>query len=252
MQVTIRQWSSPWVRHAGAALALALLLGFLGPFGSQEAYDRPTRYAFWLGLTLFGYICTLTAFVLVDAAPRLARLRPTARIILAAMISTVPQTLATAWTISLLQPGRRFAPADLPALFGAVLAIQLLLALAAFALNRRAPAPAVSQSSPKFLERLPPHLSGDLIALEAQDHYLKVHTNRGAHMLLMRLSDAAAQLSDQDGLQVHRGWWVATDAVTRSETRSGRTALHLSNGLTVPVSRTYLQAVRAKDWIRGG
>jgi DNA-binding LytR/AlgR family response regulator len=248
MQLTKREWS----RHAGAALALALLFGFLGPFGSQQAYDRPSRYAFWLGLTLFGYVCTLAAFVLVEATPRLAILRPPARIVLAAMISSVPQMLAVAWTITLLQPRRRFEPADLPALFAAVLAVQLVLAFAAFALNRRAPAPAVSPTSPKFLERLPPHVAGDLIALEAQDHYLKVHTDRGAHMLLMRLSDAAAQLSGQDGLQVHRGWWVAADAVTRTETRSGRTALHLTNGLTVPVSRTYLQAVRAKGWAVGG
>ena len=244
MQLAKRQWSRPWARHAAAALAIALLLGFLGPFGSQQAYDRPTRYAFWLGLTVFGYVCAIAALVLVDAAPRLASTRPAARIILAALISSVPQTLAVAWTMSLLQPGRRFAPTDLPSLFGAVLAVQLVLALAAFALKRPALAPAATRSSPQFLERLPRHLAGDLIALEAQDHYLKVHTDRGSHLILMRLSDAAAQLSAEDGLQVHRGWWVANDAVTSA----GKSELHLRNGLAVPVSRTYLQAVRSRGW----
>src|SRR5688500_4164587 len=161
MLLAKRQWNTPWVRHAGAALAIALLLGFLGPFGSQEAYERPVRYAFWLGLTLFGYLCTLAAFVLVEAAPRLARLKPPSRIILAALISSVPQSLAVAWTISLLQPGRRFAPADLPALFVAVLAVQLILALVAFALDRGAPAPAIARTSARFLDKLPPHLAGD-------------------------------------------------------------------------------------------
>jgi LytTr DNA-binding domain len=244
MQLAKRQLSTPWIRHAGAALAIALLLGFLGPFGSQQAYDRPVRYAFWLGLTVFGYVCTLAAFVLVEAAPGLARLKPPARLVLAALISSVPQSLAVAWTISLLQPARRFVPADLPALFAAVLAVQLVLALVAFAVGRRASDPSIARTSPKFLDKLPPHLGGDLIALEAQDHYLKVHTERGAHMMLMRLSDAAAQLSNDQGLQVHRGWWVANDAVASA----GKSQLRLRNGLTVPVSRTYLQAVRSRGW----
>ncbi len=244
MLLAKRQWNTPWVRHAGAALAIALLLGFLGPFGSQEAYERPVRYAFWLGLTLFGYVCTLAAFVLVEAAPRLAAIKPPSRIILAALISAVPQLLAAAWTMSLLQPGRRFEPADLPALFMAVLAVQLVLALVAYAVGRRAPAPAIRRTSPNFLDKLPPHLAGDLVALEAQDHYLKVHTDRGSHMILMRLSDAAAQLSEDQGLQVHRGWWVANDAVASA----GKSQLRLRNGLTVPVSRTYFQAVRNRGW----
>jgi DNA-binding LytR/AlgR family response regulator len=245
MPFTKRQWSTPSARHAGAALALALLLGFLGPFGSQQAFDRSVRYGFWLGLTLFGYVCALAAFVLVEAAPRLARLAVPARIVLAALISSVPLTLAVAWTLSLLQPGRRFGPADLPALFAAVLAIQLIVALAVFALSRPAPEPAApARTSPSFLDKLPPHLAGDLIALEAQDHYLKVHTDRGSHLMLMRLSDAAAQLSPEHGLQVHRGWWVANHAVASA----GKSRLQLRNGLTVPVSRTYLQAVRNRGW----
>lgn len=219
---------------------------FLGPFGSQQAFDRPTRYALWLGLTLFGYVCALAAFVLVEAAPRLARLATPVRVGLAALISAVPQTLAAAWTFPLLQPGRRFGPADLSLLFVAVLVVQLIIALVAFALDRRTPpaAPTIGRSSPKFLDKLPPHVAGDLIALEAQDHYLKVHTDRGSHMLLMRLSDAAAELSEDEGLQVHRGWWVASGAVARA----GKSRLHLRNGLTVPVSRTYLQAVRSRGW----
>ena len=246
MQLAKRQWSRSWVRHAGAAVALALLLAFLGPFGSQQAFDRPTRYAFWFGLTVFGYVCAIAALMLVQASPRLAQLGAAGRIGVAAVISAVPQTFAVAWTFALLQPERRIGPTELPSLFAAVLVIQLIITMVAFALDRRLPEPAPTtvRDSPGFLEKLPPHVVGDLIALEAQDHYLKVHTDRGSHLLLMRLSDAAAQLSLEDGLQVHRGWWVANDAVLRAD----KSQLHLRNGLTVPVSRTYLQAVRARGW----
>ena len=44
------------------------------------------------------------------------------------------------------------------------------------------------------------------------------------------------------------GWWVAADAVQGTVTQDGRTALRLKNGLTTPVSRTYLPAVRERRW----
>ena len=246
MQLAKRQRGGSWVKHIASAIALGLLLGFLGPFGSQQAFDRSTRYAFWLGLTLFGYVCALAAFVLVDAPPHLARDRPAARIVLAALIASVPQTLAVAWTFALLQRGRYTGWGDLPALFAAVFVIQLIITLVAFGIDRGASECGQTDTgrSPRFLDKLPRHLAGDLIALEAQDHYLKVHTDRGSHMLLMRLSDAAAELPDDQGLQVHRGWWVANEAVLSA----GKSELRLRNGLTVPVSRTYLQAVRTRGW----
>ena len=184
----------------------------------------------------------------------MARLPGWARLALAATMSSVPQTLAVAWVFSLLQPGRVTAPAQLPALFFAVLAIQLVIAFVATLVARGTePAPAASEkpAASPFLDRLPPHLRGDLIALEAQDHYLKVHTEAGSTLILSRLSDAIAQLRGIDGLQVHRSWWVADFAVVAVQREGGALTLKLSNGLKAPVSRTYLQAVRARGWAKG-
>ena len=69
MPLTKRELSSPWARHVAAAVALGLLLGFAGPFGSYPAYDRPVRYAFWLGLTAFGYLCALVSGAVIRSSP---------------------------------------------------------------------------------------------------------------------------------------------------------------------------------------
>jgi len=232
------------VRHAAAALALGLLLGFLGPFRTGTALDPAVRYAFWLGLSLFGYACVLAANRIVQ--------RPASgvlHLLAVTLISAVPQTFAAAWTLSLVQPGRTFGPLHILTLFGPVSVIQFAIAVAAWAIAkpRRAehpPAPTV----PPFLQRVPARLGRDLVALEAEDHYLRVHTMLGSELLLARLSDAVAQLGGHDGMRVHRSWWVAADAVAGIVTQEGRTALRLKNGLTAPVSRTHLPAVRERRW----
>ena len=254
MPLTKRQSPLPnWLKHAAAAAGLGLLLGFTGPFGSYPTYDRPVRYAFWAGLTLFGYLCVLVSGAVIRSSPPLARLPGWAQLALAGIISSVPQTLAVAWVFSLLQPGRVTAPAQLPVLFFAVLSIQLVIAFVAALVARGIEPAAAATEQPAaspFLDRLPPHLRGDLIALEAQDHYLKVHSGSGSTLVLSRLSDAIAQLQGIDGLQVHRSWWVADAAVIGVESSGGRISIKLRNGLAAPVSRTYLQAVRARGWAR--
>ncbi|HWJ94374.1 MAG TPA: LytTR family DNA-binding domain-containing protein, partial [Telluria sp.] len=99
-----------------------------------------------------------------------------------------------------------------------------------------------------FYERIPSHLGRQLLALGAEDHYLRVMTAQGSDLILMRMADAIRELGDGTGLQVHRSWWVALDAVTEIRRDGGRTALVLANGQEVPVSRTFLAAVRAQQW----
>ncbi len=255
MPLTMRQSRLPsWLKHAAAAAALGLLLGFAGPFGTNPAFDRPVRYGFWAGLTLFGYLCVLGSGAVIRSSPASARLPSWARLALAATLSSIPQTLAVAWVFSLLQPGRVTAPAQLPALFFAVLAIQLVIAFVAALVGRDMEPAAAAAEEPEaspFLDRLPPHLRRDLIALEAQDHYLKIHSGSGSTLILSRLSDAIAQLRGVEGLHVHRSWWVADAAVVSVRRQGGALTLKLRNGIEAPVSRTYLQAVRDRGWAKG-
>jgi len=99
----------------------------------------------------------------------------------------------------------------------------------------------------KFMAQLPVDKRGKLFCLEMSDHYLKVYTDKGHHLILMRFKDALALLSDYQGLQTHRSWWVAIDAITKVNKDGRKTYLELTNELQVPVSKTYAEAVKAAD-----
>ena len=96
----------------------------------------------------------------------------------------------------------------------------------------------------RFHDRLSRKVDGDLIYLKTEDHYLKTYTTAGACLVLIRFGDAVVELGDQ-GIQVHRSYWVARGHVNELVTRGSRTLLLLTNDHEVPVSRTYLPAVRA-------
>jgi DNA-binding LytR/AlgR family response regulator len=259
-------------RHLVAALILGLLFAVLGPFGSYPALNQPTRYGFWMGLILFGYFCALTAALAADKIGPLAGRHPVIRVILVALGSAVPVSFATAWALSQVQTGRIVSVQDMPALFGAVLSVQFALAFvqhwisnagvggsdsgtatAAATLNPSESAPDVPQrperrEPARFMAHIPAHLGRDLLAVEAVNHYLRVHTRDGATLIHMRMSDAIEELQGADGLQVHRSWWVARPAVAGQRRSGARLSLVLANGIVVPVSRTFLMAVRKIGW----
>lgn len=109
--------------------------------------------------------------------------------------------------------------------------------------------------TPRFAQRLPlAQAQAKIIALEAEDHYLRVHTDAGAPLILMRLSDAVAEIATdlgaEAGIQTHRSWWVARDAVVGVSRKNGRAELTLSNGTIAQVSRGHMAAARAMGWLR--
>jgi DNA-binding LytR/AlgR family response regulator len=102
----------------------------------------------------------------------------------------------------------------------------------------------------RFVDRLPPHLGRELLALEMEDHYVRAHTPSGSALVLMRMRDAVAELDGMEGLQVHRSWWVARAAV-EGEVQDGRNVrLKLKSGLEAPVARNSVPALRAAGWLR--
>ena len=104
----------------------------------------------------------------------------------------------------------------------------------------------VNASKTRFHDRLPFGMrSARIIAIEADDHYLRVHTEAGQAYLHMRLGDAVLELAGVDGMRVHRSWWVARSAVASARWRHGRGTLRLADGRDVPVSRTYASRARS-------
>ncbi len=90
----------------------------------------------------------------------------------------------------------------------------------------------------RLLARIRPEVRGPILAVEAQAHFIRIHTSRGQELIHHRFSDAIALLSALPGNRVHRSWWVALDAVDPAS--RGSNPLRLVNGLEVPIGRTYM------------
>lgn len=93
----------------------------------------------------------------------------------------------------------------------------------------------------------------ELLAIEAEDHYCRVHRRGGPNMLIhYRFGDALAEVESLEGDQVHRGAWVSAAAVAGAMREGRRWELVLTDGQRVPVSATYLSRARERGWLRAG
>lgn len=249
--ISSRTWTSPLFISFCGAIALGVFLGFAGPFGSFQSLASPQRYAFWFGLVATGYGLAIATLQILRPAAAFARLPKVAAIVLVGLISTLPMMFVVAWALDVVF-GRSTPPGQLVSLYLSVAAVQLIIAgIAAWPfLARPAPVAADLNTDP-FFERVPDRLGRDLLALEAQDHYLLVHTRRGSALIYMRLSEAVQILPPQLGFQAHRRWWVARREVAGLRRDGHQTLIELTGGLTVPVGRTYLAAVRSGLEARG-
>lgn len=92
-------------------------------------------------------------------------------------------------------------------------------------------------TQPKLFDRLSPTFLGPIIALQSEDHYVRVHGMSGSELVLLRLRDAIAEMTGVAGEQVHRSWWVSRDGVA-SLGQVGRSwVIRLRNGEMAPVAR---------------
>jgi hypothetical protein len=163
-----------------------------------------------------------------------------------------PAMMLVVWLTAAVLRGEPLPVRDLPDMLWEVLLISLGSSVLTVFVMRGAsrPAAAAPPAPPKFLERIPLKLrGGELWAVEAEDHYLRLHTSRGQDLILMRLADAVDELEGIEGAQVHRSWWVARDAIADARRGDGRAMLTLKDGSEVPVSRTYARVLRDRNWI---
>ena len=246
-------------------LASVAVLAVIGPFGTFQDLTLPQRLAYWGGMIGFGFL----AFeLIVHMAIRLSRERADAwRTMLAGVLLAV--TVVQTVVVALLERASRgndfLSPLGLMELYVYVTVITALVSVAPVLLELKdrglltpAPAPVAvpveaeappAPHEPAFLARIPAKLGRDLLALEMEDHYVRVHTAEGSDLILMRMRDAVTELAGLEGLQVHRSYWVAAAAVAGVERKpDGKMTLLLSNGLRVPVSRSYAADVRAAGW----
>ena len=93
---------------------------------------------------------------------------------------------------------------------------------------------------------LPAERRGEVIHMKSELHYLSVATIRGQSLILYALRDAILELPPELGIQTHRSYW-ANLAHLKAFKPDGRLAtLTMSDGATVPVSRSKVKALKAR------
>lgn len=249
-----------------AMTVIGIVLALIGPFGS---FTNPfaLRLVYWLGLAWAGYACYRPiGGMITRLGPRLD-LPEWSLWLLGCLVATVPMTVVV-WLVSALPP-----PLEMPRLedwmttYGYVLAIGAVVTMVFYLVQAKPGAvqtattpqsvPSLTEPAatiepvppaPRFFSRLPARLGTDLLALEMEDHYLRVHTALGSDLILLRMRDAVAELDGLDGSQVHRSWWVARAAVKLAERDGRNLRLVLCGGLSAPVARNMVPVLKADGW----
>jgi DNA-binding LytR/AlgR family response regulator len=177
---------------------------------------------------------------------------------LIAFLIAVPLSIVVVSSNALFLGTKAAGIVDFAVVAGVVFVVSCVITALNYATTPTAPivvlktATAASSFEPpsRFMARLPMRLRhARLIALEAEDHYLRVHTDAGSELILMRLGDAVAELDGLEGSRTHRSWWVARAAVTDVVVTAGRVSLTLHGGLSAPVSRSSKAALAQAGWL---
>ncbi len=109
---------------------------------------------------------------------------------------------------------------------------------------------AAKQGTSKILRRLQPKLrDAELWALGAEDHYVRVITDAGDELILVRFVDAISESDSMEGLRVHRSWWVARQGIDRISKRTEGGVIFLKNGEEIPISRRRMSDVKLAGWL---
>jgi hypothetical protein len=245
--------SRAWRRVAAEVallIAVGLFLGEIGPFGTAAMPDA-RRYIYWLLNIVGGGVIGIA---IDESLGR--RLGATwRRVALDSLAMTLPVTALVAGVDRLVNGDAGGLPHPVRlawqvlVISAAVMSLRALVWRLPRVETRTVIAPPLPGAEDAFRRRLSAkRRAARLIAVEAHDHFLRVHTDAGVELVTMRFADALAELAVRAGLQTHRSWWIAADAIEAVRWRRGAGEARLAGEVLAPVSRTYARALKEAGW----
>ena len=251
LQLTMRELreivTSPtfWIGFACVMAVLAVS----APFDSGEEFAILGRVVYWTGISVATFF---PAFVIIRSLSRWINgrgLRGFVSSLLAGVVAGVPTGIIVFLINSYIAGNDDGEIEDFFRLIGLCAPISVAVAGLQYLVlgldNKRAQTPSPDMS-PVLMARMSTPVRGRVLTLQSQDHYVEVTTDRGHELLLMRLTDAIAEVREE-GMRVHRSWWVAREEIRDLCKADGRHALVLRDGRRVPVSRANQRAVT--EWL---
>lgn len=245
-----------WTIDLAVLIGIGLLMGLLGPFGTARLPDLH-RHLYWMSCMVGGGMIGVGLDLLLARALPPTLSSPWRRAVLVALLMT-PLVAVWVQASAVVTLGDGFSLNKVLRLFGQVLPLALTVMLVRALVWRTGPtrietrtivAPPTPEAEAAFRQRLSARRrAARLIAVEAHDHYLKVHTDAGEELITLRFADALAELDRAHGWRVHRSWWVAAEAIQEVRWRRGAGEARLAGGLTAPISRTYAPTLKDAGW----
>ena len=245
-----------WRRLAAEVAILAAMGAFMvavGPFGS-DTFPIVPKAIYWMANIVGGGLIGIAIDQIVARWMRGSIWR---RVLLVSLAMTPVVTL---WVLgaSRVVFGQRLTVSEYIDLLWQVFVVALPV-MAARALVWRKPEPRVEtrtivvpplpEAEAVFRRRLSAkRRSARLIAIEAYDHYLRVHTDQGEELITLRFADALSELALAHGYRVHRSWWIAAEAIESVSWRRGTGEARLAGGLVAPVSRGQAPILKEAGW----
>lgn len=268
-QLSAVDWSprwppfSDWCKAAAIGALIGIGLGLNSQVWPWTMLALVPRVTFWLVLSLVIALQWVVAASLLPFIGHPGWVQRVARTVTVLFVLTPVIGIegAVVTRIAGLQP--TIALTDMSVAFawqflrwGSVLALPVVLAISlrdrtgsALRTLQETPFPVQGAPTPDAVsndggDRHP--LWSAIIALKAEDHYVRVYTEHSDTLVLMRFADAVARVAESDGIQVHRSYWVR-NSVVKTLVRNGRRyELHLRNGQVAPVSRAFETRVKSR------
>lgn len=238
-----------------AILLLASAVGFMGPFGTYLNEGLVQRIIHWWQLLMGAYLLIRPAILALLFLAKSTELPARPVVFWGVFVSSVP--LGVIWS-NIGQDEFRELDG-----YAGLLPFSLLSSLAVMAVSQWAdtadlrlqkrlseparqadPTPTETDEGdkrqapePALRSRLSNSFKGAILALQSEDHYVRVHGENTSELILIRLRDAIAEMDGFAGEQVHRSWWVARDSIAGAEPSGRSWTIFLKNGLAVPVAR---------------
>jgi hypothetical protein len=279
------KWPRRILLELSALLLVSGVLGFLGPFGTYLTGDLVSRAVNWAMLLFGAYTVSRPIMELWRWTARITHLPQAPLVFWGMILSSVPMALL--WRVSGAPAANLIG--GYASIFSFTVLCSLLVMVVAWWAERTdaslfryygggdwapepaIPSPAESQpardpvradmageapkptapAGPRLRARLSSGFTGEILALESEDHYVRVHGLRGSELLLIRLRDAIAEMDGLPGEQTHRSWWVARQAVAGVHARGRGCEIKLTNGERALVARDSVERLTRSRFLPG-
>uniref|UniRef100_B0SWF8 Response regulator receiver protein n=1 Tax=Caulobacter sp. (strain K31) TaxID=366602 RepID=B0SWF8_CAUSK len=242
---TAREWAIDFA----VAGAVGLFVGVIGPYGSYlNGAPGPRIFhfvvCFCVGTLIFGVLQRLAV-----AVAKRWKLPVWPVVIVALLVGCLPLALFISWLATTLWPFLRDQIAPLEWYGQCVFLSGPVLS---FVVVRRMLKAAARRDTLVAGLEIPPSVampvSSEALCLRMEDHYVRVHTLSGSRLVPGPFERVITSLG-QEGMRVHRSWWVARAAVTGVVAEGRNLRLTLRGDLTAPVSRGSVAKLREAGWL---